>query len=196
MRALPACAVLILFAAVAAVGCTATSGAAPRANVTPMPSVSAGTGSATPLSSRDTAFLGGAANAAQFEIEGGKLASSRATDQRVRQFGSRMVRDHEQGYQRLRALGQQLGVTVSAALTSQQRDILRIWSSLRGGPFSCSYTPVQYLGHAGVVAAFESEARLGGNQRIRDFATSELPTLQGHLDMASQNLTRLNCAAA
>jgi putative membrane protein len=198
MRRLPvASAVLVLSAAVAAGGCT-TSKATPSAKSTPMPTASTSPGasaSVAPPSGQDRVFLSGAADAAQFEISAGKLAANRAADRRVREFGNRMVRDHGQEYQQLRTLGRELGMNVSATTGAQERDMLSMWSSMRGGPFDCSYAPVQYLAHADVVAGFESEASSGTNQRIREFAANELPMLRQHLDMARQNLSGLNCSA-
>src|SRR5205085_520575 len=127
-------------ASVALAGCTSKSTAAPRADATALP-VSAPAG---PASARDVAFLTAAASDAQFEVDGGTLAKADAADQRIRQFGDRMVRDHGQEYQRLQALAKATGTALPTAPASEQRDILTIWSSLHGGAFDCSYAPTLF----------------------------------------------------
>jgi putative membrane protein len=191
MRSFVTSAVLLVSASMAVAGCTAATSATP--GTTSGTSLAPLVGSGSPLSSRDSAFLAVAASDAQFEIASGKLATTRAADQRLHQFGNRMVTDHGQEYQSLQAVAQASRLNLPTGPGADQRDILTIWSSLRGGPFDCSYAPAMYLGHAGVVAAFLDESVHGDSPRVRDFARNELPTLRDHLQMARQNLSGLHC---
>lgn len=184
--------VLAVSAVLAAGACTSSSSHA----TTPVADTSLGTGGASPgkpLGMRDTAFLAAAAADAQFEIDGGRLASTNAADQRLRQFGGDMVRDHGQEYQRLQALARQTGTPLPSGPASEQHQILTLWSTLHNGAFDCSYAPAVYVGHVGVVAAFTNEAAFGGSAQVRDFASTELPVLREHLRMAGQNLSGLHC---
>jgi putative membrane protein len=194
--------VLTLAAAAAVAGCTA-SHAAPKVKTaatvgpaSPSPTAATTATTAAPLSSADAAFLATAASDAQFEVESGRLATSRAADSRLREFGSRMIRDHSQEYQSIQALARGAHITVPSGPAPEQRNILSAWSAERGGAFDCSYAPAMFLGHDAVVMAFTTEATSAGSAQVRQFANRELPTLRDHLGMAGQNLNGLRCGAS
>ena len=49
---------------------------------------------ASAVSSQDSDFLKSAATGGKAEVEAGRMATQKASDTKVSQFGSRMVRDH------------------------------------------------------------------------------------------------------
>jgi putative membrane protein len=169
------------------VGAPAVSAAA--ATPTPRP------GSASPVSARDKAFLTAAGRGAQFEVAGGKLAVDRAADQRIRAFGNRMVRDHGQELQQLQSLDRTVRVTPPTGPASDQQAVTAIWSSLRGGPFDCSYAPTMQADHEADLEMYAFMARHADNAQVRAFAKAQVPVLRQHLQMATRNLTGLNCSA-
>jgi putative membrane protein len=178
-----------LVAAIVAAVCVAVSAPAVAA-ATPTPS-----GPAPSLSAWDEAFLTGAGHGAQFGIAAGRLAVDRAADARVRAFGNQMVTGHGAEYRRLQSLDRSLGLTPPSAPGPEQQKVLAIWSSLRGGPFDCSYAPTIYAVHELDIGVFMAAARHADNAQVRAFASAELPVLRQHLQMAARNLTGLNCSA-
>jgi putative membrane protein len=180
-----------LLAAIVAAVCAAISAPAAAAT-TPTP---AGPPSSSSLSARDQAFLTGAGHGAQFGIAAGRLAVDRAADARIRAFGHEMVTGHGAEYQRLQSLDRLLGLTPPSAPGPEQQKVLAIWSSLRGGPFDCSYAPTIFAAHALDVDMFMVAATHADNAQVRAFADAELPVLRQHLQIAARNLTGLNCSA-
>jgi predicted outer membrane protein len=73
--------------------------------------------------------------------------------------------------------------------------VLAIWSSLRGGPFDCSYAPTIYADHELDTYVFTVMAKQADSAQVRAFASAQVPTLHHHLQMAAKNLTGLNCSA-
>ncbi|GAA1824735.1 DUF4142 domain-containing protein [Planosporangium flavigriseum] len=166
-------------------GLAAPAGAAPAATPTP-----GGT-----LGARDRAFLTAAGRGAEFEVASGRLAAARGADQRIRTFGNRMVRDHGKEVQQLQSLGRTLHVTPPTALGRDQQAVTAIWSSLRGGPFDCSYAPTMQADHEADLGMYAAMARHADNPQVRAFAKAQIPVLRQHLQLATRNLTGLNCSA-
>ncbi|MCW2642698.1 MAG: putative outer membrane protein [Dactylosporangium sp.] len=147
------------------------------------------------LSARDRAFLTAAGHGAQFEVTSGKLAVDRAADPRIRAFGDRMVRDHGKEYQQLQDLDRSLGLTPPAGPGTEQQKVIAIWSSLRGGPFDCSYAPLIFADHQVDLHLYMAMAGHATDARVRAFAKAQVPVLRQHLQLADKNLTGLNCSA-
>nr|BFE60357.1 hypothetical protein GCM10020063_048830 [Dactylosporangium thailandense] len=189
MRARFAISVVAAACATAASLPAAASGAA-----TPAPG-GGPTPTGTPVSAQDRAFLNQAAQGAQFEVATGRLAANRAASAAVQSFGRRMVTDHGKELQQLQSLDQTLGVTLSSAPSTDQRNLAAIWTSVRGGAFDCSYAPAIYAAHGMDVHVFEQEAEHADNAQVRQFAAAQLPVLRQHLQLASKNLGNLNCSA-
>jgi putative membrane protein len=182
-----------IVAGIVAVLCAAlaapTAAVAASITATPSPAPSG------QLSARDRAFLTAAAHGAQFEVTSGKLAVDRAADPRIRAFGDRMVRDHGKEYQQLQELDRSLGLTPPAGPGTEQQKVIAIWSSLRGGPFDCSYAPVMFTDHHVDLGMYTAMAGHATDARVRAFAKAQLPVLRQHLQLADKNLTGLNCSA-
>ncbi|WP_433088036.1 DUF4142 domain-containing protein [Dactylosporangium sp. CA-052675] len=183
---------------------TAYGAATPAPGGGPPPPGPSPTGQATPggqtptgteVSTADRAFLTQAAQGAQFEVASGRLAANRAASAAVQSFGRRMVTDHGEELQQLQALDHSLGVGLSSAPNTDQRNLAAIWTSVRGGAFDCSYAPAIYALHGTDVHVFEQEAAHADNAQVRQFAAAQLPVLRQHLQMASKNLGNLDCSA-
>ncbi|WP_433050460.1 DUF4142 domain-containing protein [Dactylosporangium sp. CS-033363] len=145
------------------------------------------------LSSMDRAFLDGAGHGGAYEVQGGRLAVDRAADSGVRSFGQRMVADHTKAGDKLAALAEDLGASVPKSPDSVQRNIIEIWSGLKGADFDCSYAPAAYADHVATVGLFEREVADGQNARLMAFARDALPTLRTHRGMAAMNVDGLAC---
>src|SRR4030095_7974802 len=80
----------------------------PPTKTTPSPSTTSPTTNRTNPSSNvpsdSASFLNPAIEISQAEIELGRLASSKASDKRVKDFGTMMVRDHSAGLKKFQSL--------------------------------------------------------------------------------------------
>src|SRR5215472_17404311 len=73
----------------------------------------------TQPSATDTKFMKTLAERGMAEVEAGKLASEKASDPGVKQFGEQMVKDHTQNNEQLRALAKSRGVSLATATDHQ-----------------------------------------------------------------------------
>src|SRR3954451_13692525 len=145
------------------------------------------------LSAQDSAFVAAAGYAGNFEVAAGSLARARAESQAVKDFGTKMVSDHNKAGAKLATLAKAAGTSTPDLPDSAQQNIVNAWSRLDGLLFDCAYVPAEYLDHVGAVGLFENEAAHGDNPDIVRFARETLPTLQEHKRMITAALSVLDC---
>ncbi|MFI5911432.1 DUF4142 domain-containing protein [Dactylosporangium sp. NPDC051541] len=146
-----------------------------------------------PLSAQDSAFLKAAGYGGNFEVAAGSLARARGYSAGVRDFGTKMVSDHNRAGTKLSILAQSLGTSTPDLPDSAQQNIVNAWSRLEGLLFDCAYVPAEYIDHVGAVALFENEAAHGDSPELVRFARETLPTLQEHKRMITSELSALDC---
>jgi predicted outer membrane protein len=115
------------------------------------------------------------------EIALSELALQRASDTDVRKFAQRMIDHHMQSNSRIRQLAQEHGVSLSNALTEEQREPIETMTNLNGIQFDRAYMQYNVMMHDRDVALFRSQALSGTDVDVRTFAENTLPALQLHL---------------
>jgi putative membrane protein len=132
----------------------------------------------------DKKFLKDAALGGMTEVELGKLATQKASSDDVKQFGQRMVDDHTKANDQLKQIASKENVSIPDALDSKHQSRINKLSKLSGPDFDKAYMKDQVKDHEKDVSEFKNEADNGSNANIKQFASSTLPTLQEHLNMA------------
>jgi putative membrane protein len=74
-------------------------------------------------------------------------------------------------------------------MDSTHKKMINKLNSLSGAEFQKEYFDDQVSAHKDAVSLFQRYGNGGDNQKLRDWASETLPTLQHHLDMA-QNLDK------
>ena len=183
----------------------------PATKTTPSPSNTAPTNRTNPTSnvpSDSTSFLNQAIEISQAEIELGRLASSKASDKRVKNFGTMMVTDHSAGLKKLQSLPGGKNNTVK--LTKEHEALKTRLSGLSGKEFDRAYIEAMVSGHREAVGLFEkhtnpltapsdkpanpstkggaetantpaASARSSSNTDVEKVASELLPTTKKHL---------------
>jgi putative membrane protein len=133
----------------------------------------------------DPAFATEAAVGGTAEVETGRLAARKATDERLRQFAQQMVNDHSRANEALRRAAAQEGITLPTALDEKHREALARLEGLSGDRFDEAYRRAMVEDHKGDVVLFQKEASPDGSP-VQRFAAETLPTLKKHLEMIEQ----------
>jgi putative membrane protein len=128
-------------------------------------------------------FVQEAATSDMFEIESSKLANSRTSGE-VKAFAGKMVTDHTQTSEELRAKAQAANVPLPTAMDNKHQKMLDKLRGLTGKDFTRQYVKDQVSGHKEAVSLFQRYSSGGDNAGLKEWATSTLPTLQTHLQMA------------
>ena len=136
------------------------------------------------LSSSDRNFIMKAAQGGMAEVELGQLASQRASDPQVKQFAERMVADHGKANDQLKQIASSKNVTLPTdvpAAEKRERDRL---AKLSGAQFDREYMSHMTSDHKKDTSLFRSAAKSAKDAEVKQFASTTLPTLEEHLQMA------------
>ena len=131
-------------------------------------------------------FLQKAAEGQQAEIALGELASQRAEDQQVKQFGAQMVKDHRKARSEIRQLASKEGVLLPTELTGKHKDKQEQFARLSGREFDRAYMGYMLRDHRKDVKDFERRLKAIKDPQIQQWAEGTLPLLKQHLQQAQQ----------
>jgi putative membrane protein len=145
---------------------------------------STATTAAESLSRSDRKFVEEAAQGGMAEVELGKLAQQRAASDQVKQFGSKMASDHQKANEQLKKIAAAKGINLPADMSSSDRREYDKLQKKSGADFDREYMKEMVADHKTDVKDFQSAAKSANDPDIKSFASSTLPTLQQHLDMA------------
>ena len=168
---------------------TTTNGADPGSASTPhqhqsmKDSTKADTDAAVTAGATPATFVKTAAQDGMTEVELGKLALSKSSNNDVKQFAQKMVQDHGQADQQLATLARSKGLTVPTKLDAQHEAMIKTLSAKSGAAFDSSYADHMAKGHTKAVALFEAASQ-SSDAELAAFATQTLPTLQQHEQLA------------
>ena len=136
------------------------------------------------VAATDTTFAKQAAMDGMAEVEHGKLASEKATNSDVKQFGARMVEDHGKANDELKSWASSNAVTLPADMGAQHKAMHAKLSKMTGDAFDRAYAAHMVTAHAKAVASFQSASKTAKNADLKAWAAKTLPTLQEHHKMA------------
>jgi putative membrane protein len=136
----------------------------------------------TPLGKEDSMFVMEAAAGGMEEVEMGNLAQQQATNQRVKDFGAMMVRDHSKANDELKSLASSRGITIPATLPAGKQKDLDNMKKMTGKSFDQHYVNMMVEDHQKDVAKFKKQSTSGKDEQLKTWAGQTLPTLQTHLD--------------
>jgi putative membrane protein len=129
-------------------------------------------------------FLQRAAEGQEAEIVLGQLASERAGDRQVKQFGAQMIEDHRKASAEIRHLASKEGVVLPTELTRKHRDKQEEFSGLSGSEFDRAYIGYMLRDHRKDVKDFERQAKAIKDPEVLHWAEGTLPLLKQHLRQA------------
>lgn len=135
------------------------------------------------------AFILDAAKGGLAEVKMGKLAAEKAADPKVKEFGNKMVEDHQKANDELRQVANDNKVKWPDNLTDEQVATFNKLSQLSGPDFDREYVQAMVEDHQKDVNEFQQEAQRVQDPELKTFVSRTLPILQHHLEMA-QDLQR------
>lgn len=133
----------------------------------------------------DSDFLKEAAHNGHAEVEGSKLALSKATSPEVKAFAQQMVEAHGKAGEELNALAASKGIILSDGPSIAQRAKLKLLSARQGHSFDQHYTDsLGIKAHQDTVKLFQKASDEAKDPDVKAFAIKTLPVLQHHLDLS------------
>jgi putative membrane protein len=136
------------------------------------------------LSYPDRSFIDSAEEGNLAEIESAKIIEQKATNPAVKDFASRMVTDHTQASQELKALAKSTGVNLPTEPTAAEKNQKDEWQKVSGAKLDDAYLRDQLEDHKQAISVFENEIEHGKDEAVKQYAEKTLPTLQDHIRIA------------
>ena len=141
-------------------------------------------------------FLEHAAAGQQSEIDLGQLAIRKAADEQVKQFGARMVTDHQKAQQEIRHLASKEGLQLHPQLSESQRQLKARLSQLSGKEFDRAYITTMLLDHAQELKELGKQSLIEKNpEEVRQWAAGALPVVEEHFAKAKTIASSLGIIA-
>lgn len=135
----------------------------------------------------DERFLTEAMQGDLAEVQLGELAQQKGGNDRVKEFGQTLVKDHGDHSKKLQELGEQMGMTLPTEPSAKQKSEYDRLSKLSGAQFDREFARHAIDDHRKDIGRYRTEAKKSG--ALGDMAKETVPTLQHHLQMAEE-LTR------
>ena len=136
------------------------------------------------LASGDRKFVMDALQHGMAEVELGKLASEKASNDQVKQFGKRMADDHGKAGDELKSIAQSKGITPPGEMDSKHKKLHDRLAKMSGAEFDRAYMSEMVKDHRNDVKEFKRQADKAKDPDVKSFAGKTLPTLEEHLKQA------------
>jgi putative membrane protein len=141
---------------------------------------------AAPVLAADEAFVMKAAKGGMAEVEIGKLAVDKGSNDAVKKFGQRMVDDHGKANDELAVLAKSKSITLPTEIGPEEKALRDRLMKLSGPAFDQAYMKAMVSDHVKDIAEFRTESRTGKDPEVKAWATKTLPTLEEHLKLARE----------
>ena len=139
---------------------------------------------AAPVFAADEAFVMKVAKGGMAEVELGKLAAEKGSNDAVKKFGQRMVDDHGKANDELTTLAKSKNITLPTEIGPEEKALRDRLTKLSGPAFDQAYMKAMVSDHVKDIAEFRTESRSGKDPDVKAWATRTLPTLEEHLKQA------------
>ena len=143
------------------------------------------------VSSDDQEFVREAASGGMLEVELGKLASQRAANSQVKEFGSRMQKDHAKANEELKKIAAKKNIKIPAELEAKHKSAMDKLTKSKGDEFDREYMSLMVDDHKDDVEKFQRQADKGKDPELKKFAQDHVPILKKHLELAEQTRKQL-----
>jgi putative membrane protein len=125
-------------------------------------------------------FVDTAAVANTFEIQSSQIALKKTTNKQITDFAHLMINDHKRIGDELASIAQKQNLQLPKGLDSKSQSSLKRLQSESGRRFARTYARMMLKGHRQAVKLFQSYARNGDDEQLKEWAQQTLPTLQEH----------------
>jgi putative membrane protein len=132
-------------------------------------------------------FVQAAAQTDEFELLEANTALAESKDQQVRSYAQAMIDAHRQTTASLRDAVARSGLDQpNPGVSGDQSSFLASLQSQRGAEFDKVYIRQQILVHRAALATQQEYARSGDNPAVRQVASTMVPIVSSHLQMAEK----------
>lgn len=136
----------------------------------------------------DEGFAKEAALGGMAEVKLGQLAQNKGSNEAVKGFGARMVSEHTEAGEQLKAVAKKERITLPSVLAAKDQSTYDQLSKLTGVEFDRAYAEDMVKDHRQDLLAFQRETNHGKDDLVRGFASQTIPMIREHLKQAKEML--------
>lgn len=137
-------------------------------------------------------FVYKVASGSMMEIQLSDLAQRNGLNQKVKEFGAMMVKDHTKASNELKNLANSKKLTLPVTLEKDVQDRIDSMSLQSSAGFDLKYMEMMVQAHKKDVAEFEKATTTLKDPDLKAYAVKTLPVLKMHLNEAEKLNTSLN----
>ena len=138
----------------------------------------------SPLNHTDKSFLEDSYKGGVTEIQSAQMAERKTANPDVKAFAEKLVTDHTQANNELKAMADSKKVAVEGGESFKDQSEGKSLDAKTGGDFDKAFIDEQVNDHKKDIKAFEKEASEAKDTDVKNLANKLLPTLKEHLSMA------------
>jgi putative membrane protein len=140
----------------------------------------------------DNKFVKEAASAGMMEVELGKLASDKASSNKVKEFAQLMVKDHSKANQELKEIALEQNLQFPDEMVDKHKEQVQKIQKNNQENFDKKFMNAMVEDHKKTIKKFKEASENNDNGQIRQWAENTLPTLEEHLQIAQSILKSLD----
>ncbi len=135
-----------------------------------------------PMASNE--FVTKAAGGGMMEVAMGKLAQTNGGSQEIKDFGKMLETDHSNANDKLKSVATSENISFPTAMPEDHMKHVNGLSGLKGADFDNAYINMMIEDHEKDIAEFKKAKDNNDNAKVKDFASTTLPVIEGHLNKA------------
>jgi putative membrane protein len=125
------------------------------------------------------------------ELELSRLAAQKASSPAVKQFAQQMMRDHQTATGQLSKIAQQKDMKLPTDVPEPSERLQDRLQDVSGKEFDMMYMKHMATAHTKDLSSFRMYSQTGQDAELRNFATTQIPTLQHHMQQAQSILSQM-----
>ena len=131
----------------------------------------------------DAEFSTKAAVGGMAEVELGKLALTKTSNPKIKEFATMMVNDHGKANEELMTIAKAKNITLPAVVDEEHKNKMADLEKKTGKDFDKAYTSAMVDGHKSTLKLMQDESANGKDMELKSFAGKTMPVVQTHLTM-------------
>lgn len=132
----------------------------------------------------DATFLVNAAAANISEIELAQLAEQKSENDDLKSFAKMLETDHQASMKEVKNLATIKSIVIPASMADDGKTNFKDLTNLSNADFDKAYTNLMVKAHQDAITLFAKASTESKDKAIKAFATTTLPKLQQHLNIA------------
>jgi putative membrane protein len=136
--------------------------------------------------SKDAMFMRHAAADSLAEIQMGRIALDKSSSAQVKELAQRIIDDHTKANDQLMSIAQRKQVTLPTEPMPMQKKEADKLKAMSGKAFDEAYAKAMVKDHRKAIKMFGMENQEAADSDVKEFASTTLPVLKTHLQMAEQ----------